>query len=1028
MKLIRKHNELNLLKESDDFDWIKGIDISDYLEPPYFKNMVDIYGLKPNEYEITLSKIFNQPVTIDDGSVYNKHGNIIYYETSYGDWYKKEYDGQGNQTYYENTYGLWIKSEYDDQNKRIYYEDSSGIIIDNRNLNESDDFDWIKGIDISDYLEPPYFKNMVDMYGLSPDDYEITLSKVFNQPITIKDKVIYNNENKVIYIENNRGDWEKYEYDADGNEIHYEDVNGHWYKKEYDGQGNQTYYENAYGFWVKSEYDDQGNLIYKENSNGYIMDNRNINESDDMDWIKGVDITNYIEPPYFKNMKEYGLSEKEYEMVLSKVFNEPVTIKGDYVYDTKGNVIYFENSNGSWGKWEYDANGNEIYGENSYGYWYKYEYDNQGNKIYFEDSDGEIEDNRNLNESDDFDWIRDVEPNISFYNVRVDEKYNVELTDEFYNALNQCFDGLEPYELMGYKRTTNVRVISKRMMKHTDVYCYSENNNEVISLHLEFYNDNGTNIADHFWVTEEMVNLSPRVTDLNESDDMDWIKDVNISDYLEPPYFKSMKEYGLSEKEYEPTLSRVFSQPVTIDDGSVYNKHGNIIYYENSDNQGNRIYYEKSYGYWYKIEYDNQGNKIYYEDSDGYWWKYEYDNQGNKIYFEDSDGYWKRYEYDNQGNRIYFEDSDGEIEDNRNINESDDMDWIKGVDIVNHIEMPYFKNMKEYGLSEKEYELVLSKVFNQPVNIQGVYNDNYVYDNQYHKLYQESSNGFWVRYEYDKQGYITYHGDSTGYWVKYGYDYHGNEIYYEDSDGYIEDNRNINESDELDWIRGVDINPPYFKNTKEYGLSPDDYESTLSKIFNQPVTIRGNYVYNNRGDIIYYENNNGFWYKKEYDDQGNQIYFEDADGDWYKKEYDDQGNKLYYENSDGYWGKSEYDNQGNKIYFENSYGYIRDNRHLNESEEDGFEWIRDVDITNHIEPPYFENMKEMYGLRPEEYELVLSKVFNQPVTIKGDSIYDTKGNVIYFENSNGSWGKWGYDNQGNQTYYENSNGYIEDNR
>ena len=110
--------------------------------------------------------------------------------------------------------------------------------------------------------------------------------------------------------------------------------------------------------------------------------------------------------------------------------------------------------------------------------------------------------------------------------------------------------------------------------------------------------------------------------------------------------------------------------------------------------------------------------------------------------------------------------------------------------IVNDIKTPYFKNMRDmYGLSPDEYEMVLSKVFNQPVNIQVVYNDNYVYDNQYHKLYQESNNGFWVRYEYDKQGYITYHGDSTGYWVKYGYDYHGNEIYYEDSHGYIEDNR-----------------------------------------------------------------------------------------------------------------------------------------------------------------------------------------------------------------------------------------------
>ena len=76
--------------------------------------------------------------------------------------------------------------------------------------------------------------------------------------------------------------------------------------------------------------------------------------------------------------------------------------------------------------------------------------------------------------------------------------------------------------------------------------------------------------------------------------------------------------------------------------------------------------------------------------------------------------------------------------------------------IVNDIKTPYFKNMVDmYGLSPDEYEMVLSKVFNQPVNIQGVYNDNYVYDNQYHKLYQESSNGFWVRYEYDNQGYMN---------------------------------------------------------------------------------------------------------------------------------------------------------------------------------------------------------------------------------------------------------------------------------
>ncbi len=155
-------------------------------------------------------------------------------------------------------------------------------------------------------------------------------------------------------------------------------------------------------------------------------------------YIKYIEyIVNDIEPPYFKNMEyHYGLKEEEYKLVLSKVYNQPVTIKGYNVYDTDGNVIYFEDSSGFWEKWEFDANGNRIYYENSdgdwvkYGYdtngnriyheyssgfwekweydtngnviyyedsdgeWAKYEYDTNNNRIYFEDSDGEIEDNR----------------------------------------------------------------------------------------------------------------------------------------------------------------------------------------------------------------------------------------------------------------------------------------------------------------------------------------------------------------------------------------------------------------------------------------------------------------------------------------------------------------------------------------------------------------------------------------------------------------------------------------------------------
>ena len=38
-----------------------------------------------------------------------------------------------------------------------------------------------------------------------------------------------------------------------------------------------------------------------------------------------------------------------------------------YLYDSNGNKIYFEDSNGYWVKQEFDANGNRIYYENSKG-------------------------------------------------------------------------------------------------------------------------------------------------------------------------------------------------------------------------------------------------------------------------------------------------------------------------------------------------------------------------------------------------------------------------------------------------------------------------------------------------------------------------------------------------------------------------------------------------------------------------------------------------------------------------------------
>ena len=84
-------------------------------------------------------------------------------------------------------------------------------------------------------------------------------------------------------------------------------------------------------------------------------------------------------------------------------------------------------------------------------------------------------------------------------------------------------------------------------------------------------------------------------------------------------------------------------------------------------------------------------------------------------------------------------------------------------------------------------------------------------------------------------------------------------------------------------------------------------------------------------------------------------------------------------------------------------------------------------IAKDIQVPYLKSL-EPYGLKQDEIVLVLSKIFNQPVIIKGDYVYSKEGNKLYLENSDGYWQKLEYDNDGNKIYYENSNGFIEDNR
>jgi hypothetical protein len=133
------------------------------------------------------------------------------------------------------------------------------------------------------------------------------------------------------------------------------------------------------------------------------------------------------------------------------------------------------------------------------------------------------------------------------------------------------------------------------------------------------------------------------------------------------------------------------------------------------------------------------------------------------------------------------------------------------------------------------------------------------------------------------------------------------------------------ESNKEKFIRYVasKLKPPYFQNLNDIGVEENEIKPILSLIFNQPILKKNNYIYDKKGNQLYYERfYDRYWEKLEYDTRGNHIYTKNSDGYWKKKEYDERGNLIstYYKYSDGSWEKYEYDKMDNLIYFENYRG------------------------------------------------------------------------------------------------------------
>jgi len=117
-----------------------------------------------------------------------------------------------------------------------------------------------------------------------------------------------------------------------------------------------------------------------------------------------------------------------------------------------------------------------------------------------------------LKESDDLQWIKDIEPYIPFDEVVIGGKYAVQVIDSnlFEIALEEC--GEEIYDIPRY-----VIVEKKAILEYDDVYCgWQRGRNSDVAPHwdgikecleLTFYNKHGDYLVDHWLAPDGLIRL-----------------------------------------------------------------------------------------------------------------------------------------------------------------------------------------------------------------------------------------------------------------------------------------------------------------------------------------------------------------------------------------------------------------------------------------------------------------------------------------------------------------------------------------
>ncbi len=113
-----------------------------------------------------------------------------------------------------------------------------------------------------------------------------------------------------------------------------------------------------------------------------------------------------------------------------------------------------------------------------------------------------------LKESDDFDWIRDVEASIPFTEVEISRLYTLKVinVEEFIKQARHCGVSLDIAEDMAYS-TSYIIALDRGFSPSGGIYCDDNRRTHYHkmkpALELNFYDDDNKLIHSSYWVAED---------------------------------------------------------------------------------------------------------------------------------------------------------------------------------------------------------------------------------------------------------------------------------------------------------------------------------------------------------------------------------------------------------------------------------------------------------------------------------------------------------------------------------------------